>query len=178
MKHSCRFAFERRGLFSAAMKKDILSAVADVFREACSTEYGNIEEACGEIGSRGIEICVTFTDDAGIRNYNREHRGIDRPTDVLSFPALPFERGKGSVGQFDIDPDSGLVFAGDIVISVERATSQAEAYGHGLKREIAFLAMHSCLHLFGYDHVDKEGEKEMERLQEAVLQKLGITRNI
>lgn len=177
MRHICRFSFEKLRLFTLAPKKEILSAISDVFREACSAEYGNVTAAAQALGARGIEVCVVFTDDEGIRKYNREYRDIDRPTDVLSFPSMNFADGEGSVTPFDIDPNTGYVYLGDIVISVPKARAQAESYGHSLKREIAFLAAHSCLHLIGYDHEEDGGAKKMEALQEAILTKLGITRD-
>ncbi len=176
MKHRCMFRFEKRKLFGADNKKDILSSIADVFREACLPEYSCVEASCSETGAKGVEVCITFTDDAGIQKYNSEHRGIDRPTDVLSFPAIGFDRGKGSAEFFDIDPETNMVFLGDVVISVPRAREQAEKFGHSFKREISFLSAHSFLHLLGYDHEKPKDEKEMNRLQEKILSDLGIVR--
>ena len=120
------------------------------------------------------EISLTLTDDESIREINREHRGIDKPTDVLSFPMLEFD---GDCYDVEEEPDSGLVVLGDIVISMERAAAQAEEYGHGLKRETAFLTAHSMLHLLGYDHVDdEEGERVMREKQNRILNGLNITR--
>ena len=120
------------------------------------------------------EISLTLTDDESIREINREHRGIDKPTDVLSFPMLEFD---GDCYDVEEEPDSGLVVLGDIVISMERAAAQAEEYGHGLKREVAFLTAHSMLHLLGYDHVDdEEGERVMREKQDKILNGLNITR--
>ncbi len=120
------------------------------------------------------EISLTLTDDESIREINREHRGIDKPTDVLSFPMLEFD---GDCYDAEEEPDSGLVVLGDIVISMERAAAQAEEYGHGLKREVAFLTAHSMLHLLGYDHVDdEEGERVMREKQDKILNGLNITR--
>ena len=120
------------------------------------------------------EISLTLTDDESIREINREHRGIDKPTDVLSFPMLEFD---GDCYDVEEEPDSGLVVLGDIVISMERAAAQAEEYGHGLKREAAFLTAHSMLHLLGYDHVDdEEGERVMREKQNRILNGLNITR--
>ena len=127
--------------------------------------------------SSAAQISLLLTDDEGIRGYNASYRGLDAPTDVLSFPSMNFTDGEGSVTPFDIDPNTGYVYLGDIVISVPKARAQAESYGHSLKREIAFLAAHSCLHLIGYDHEDDGGAKKMEALQEAILTKLGITRD-
>lgn len=122
------------------------------------------------------EVSVTLTDNSVIHTLNREHRGVDRPTDVLSFPMLDLDENGGL--QIDaLDYDGGCVLLGDIVISMERAQEQADEYGHSLKREVAFLTAHSMLHLLGYDHVDDaEGERVMCEKQEAVLTKLGITR--
>ena len=147
MKHTCKFAFEKRCLFKNQDKKEILSAVAEVFRAACSPKFSNVEESSKTVSGKGIEICVTFTDDEGIKTYNSEYRKIDKATDVLSFPTANFDHGKGTFSPFDIDPGNGSIFLGDVVISVPRAIAQAEAYGHSLKREIAFLMAHSCLHL-------------------------------
>ncbi|MGN1108540.1 MAG: rRNA maturation RNase YbeY [Oscillospiraceae bacterium] len=116
------------------------------------------------------EVSVTFVDNAGIRELNNEHRGIDRETDVLSFPL-------GDDDGYEIDPDNDAIMLGDIVISLERAAQQAEEYGHSYRREVAFLITHSLFHLLGYDHVNsEEEEKEMFGKQEKVLDKLGITR--
>lgn len=116
------------------------------------------------------EVSVTFVDNEGIRQLNNEHRGIDRETDVLSFPL-------GDDDGYEIDPDNDAIMLGDIVISLEKAAQQAEEYGHSYRREVAFLITHSLFHLLGYDHVnDEEEEKEMFGKQEKVLDKLGITR--
>ena len=129
------------------------------------------------------EVSVTLTDDEQIHALNKEHRGIDRPTDVLSFPLMDFdENGEAAECEFDFeyddDGESGCALLGDIVISMERAKAQAEEYGHSLIREVAFLTAHSMLHLFGYDHVDDaEGERIMFEKQENILSSLGISRD-
>ena len=107
----------------------------------------------------------------GIRELNKEHRDIDRETDVLSFPLGDDENG------YEVDPDTDAIMLGDIVISLEKAKQQAEEYGHSYRREVAFLLTHSLFHLLGYDHVNsEEEEKEMFGKQDKVLDKLGITR--
>ena len=122
------------------------------------------------------EVSVTFTDDDGIREINREHRDIDRPTDVLSFPMLEFDENGNAADDFDTN-ENGYIMLGDIVISLERAKRQAEEYGHSLVRETAFLTAHSMLHLLGYDHVNGvEEEALMFRRQEEILTKLGYVR--
>lgn len=103
-------------------------------------------------------------------------RNIDRVTDVLSFPMLYFDE-NGDIIDSDFDMDGENIMLGDIVISAERAKSQSEEYGHSFRREMAFLTVHSMLHLLGYDHVDNpEGERIMFAKQEDILNLLGITR--
>ena len=117
------------------------------------------------------EVELILTDGETIRRMNREFRGIDRETDVLSFPMVT------EAGDDCFHPDSGELLLGDIVISVPRAEAQAEEYGHSLKREYAFLIAHSMLHLLGYDHMSPEEAAVMEQKQEEALQALGITRD-
>ncbi len=117
---------------------------------------------------KAAELSVTLTDNESIREYNREYRKIDRATDVLSFPM--YESGQ-------IDFSEELVCLGDIVISLERAAEQANEYGHAYEREVAFLCVHSVLHLLGYDHeIGMEQEKEMFLKQEEILAKMKLTR--
>lgn len=128
------------------------------------------------------QINVLLTDNAGIHEFNREYRGIDRETDVLSFPNLDF----AEAGVFDIDEsceadyfdlDTGELILGDIIISVDKVQEQAESYGHSTKREFAFLVAHSMLHLCGYDHMEEAEAAVMEGKQEEILSQLGITRD-
>ncbi len=118
------------------------------------------------------EVSVSFVDNEEIHKLNREFRGKDKPTDVLSFPMWEDDEPAG-----DIDPALGAIMLGDIVISVERAKEQAEEYGHSLTREVCFLAVHSTLHLVGYDHETSEAhEKYMNDTQEKILSKMGLRR--
>ena len=122
------------------------------------------------------EISLTFTDDDAIRELNLEARGKDSATDVLSFPMLE-QDDDGTLIIYDEDIVDGRVLLGDIVISAERAASQAEEYGHSLVREMCFLAVHSVLHLLGYDHeLSEKHEKIQFEKQEQILTNLGITR--
>ena len=115
------------------------------------------------------EISVMFVDNEEIRKLNNEHRGIDRATDVLSFPLFEYdEDGEIIEEELDFNPDGEMIL-GDIVISLERAKEQAEEYGHSQKREIGFLFVHGLLHCFGYDHMNDEEEKEMTALQKKIL---------
>lgn len=128
-----------------------------------SLRYERFSEEC--------EISISIVDDAEIQQINRQFRGIDRPTDVLSFPQLTFAEGEKMERN-----ENGEVMLGDIIISLERAKAQAEEYGHSLKREIAFLTAHSMLHLLGYDHMEPEEEAEMFARQKAILEIAGIPR--
>ena len=115
------------------------------------------------------EVSVTFTDDAGIKELNRNFRKIDSATDVLSFPLFDFD------GSEEPAVDELENMLGDIVISLERAEAQAEEYGHSFEREVAFLCVHSMLHLLGYDHVNSEEEElDMRRRQTAIMEMLGL----
>ena len=173
---------------------------------AASLEYMGVD--------RNAEISVLFTDNENIRELNREHRGIDRATDVLSFPMYEFDQDGEMIDEYseyglgdegDIDDESGAddssdkdglgykgdeydeneeygdpfedeLCLGDIVISLERAAEQAKEYGHSFQREVAFLTVHSVLHLLGYDHMTPEDEKEMFGHQKKIMEKLGISR--
>lgn len=126
-------------------------------------------------------VNLLVTDNAGIREYNRIYREIDRETDVLSFPNIPFQTaGDFSLVEADeadyFDPDSGELLLGDIILSAQRVAAQAQEYGHSVLREFAFLTAHSLFHLCGYDHMTPEEAAVMERKQEDVLKQLGITR--
>ncbi len=125
-----------------------------VIRTAVSEQYPNHK----------LEVNLTICDDATIKEINNEHRGIDRPTDVLSFPF------------FDFDTPNKMTLLGDIIISRDTAYRQAEEYGHSPKREFCFLAAHSALHLLGYDHETEEEREKMEAKQREILDKLGIKR--
>ncbi|CAB1129621.1 endonuclease involved in 70S ribosomes quality control [Candidatus Hydrogenisulfobacillus filiaventi] len=135
---------------------------ADVVRRA-------VEAALRMEGEEEAEVSVVLTDDAAVQALNREYRGIDRPTDVLSFPQREGETLGGG--------EEGAALLGDIVISVERARAQAEEYGHSLERELGFLAVHGVLHLLGWDHADPEDEARMMARTEAILAPLGLSRD-
>ena len=126
--------------------------------------------------TQSCEVNVLVTDDAAIHEINLDMRGVDRATDVLSFPMFELTPGE-KPGQEDTDPDTGLVPLGDMVISLERAREQAQEFGHSLEREVSYLAVHSVLHLLGYDHMDEgEMKAQMRGREEAILSALGITR--
>lgn len=124
------------------------------------------------------EVDVLITNDEGIYQINLEQREVDRPTDVLSFPMFYFRPGKPPKGDaLDVDPETGLLPLGDMVISYERAQAQAEEYGHSVQRELGYLAVHSVLHLLGYDHMDEGEEKrQMREREEAIMSVLKLER--
>ncbi|MCC8136864.1 MAG: rRNA maturation RNase YbeY [Clostridiales bacterium] len=127
-----------------------------------------------------VYVGLTVTDNEEIHRLNLEHRQIDAPTDVLSFPMIDFE----APGTFEwleeqddcFDPESGELVLGDIVISADRVLEQAAAYGHSVTREYAFLITHSILHLLGYDHMTDSDAARMEQIQKDILETLHIAR--
>lgn len=127
------------------------------------------------------EVNVLITTNEMIHSVNLEQRGIDRPTDVLSFPMIEWEE----IGAFDFleedlqcfHPDSGELLLGDIVLSAEKVKEQALEYEHTLEREFAFLMVHSMLHLFGHDHMEEEERIVMEQSQSEMMSLLGISRD-
>ncbi len=150
-----------------------------------------VEEVAEQVCRRALEqesfpydaeISLLITTPEEIRTLNREYRGIDAETDVLSFPGLDCEEG----GDYTCveedplayeDPDNGCVVLGDIVLNAQRVREQARLYGHSDKREYAFLVAHSMLHLLGYDHMEESEAADMEERQERVLASLGIRRD-
>ncbi len=127
------------------------------------------------------QINLVITDNASIREINRQFRGVDRETDVLSFPGVEyktpsdFSHLEEQAADY-FEPESGELLLGDIMISAEKVKEQARRYGHSEKREFAFLVAHSMLHLCGYDHMEEEEAAIMENRQEEILKSLGITR--
>lgn len=127
---------------------------------------------------------IIYTSDEAIQEMNREHRGIDRATDVLSFPMVDFaspcdyDMLETEEADFYFEPDSGELMLGDIVLSIPRIIEQAQEYGHSRQREYAFLIAHSMLHLLGYDHMTAKDAAKMEEKQNQVLETLKITRDM
>ncbi len=122
------------------------------------------------------EVNILLTDDEGIHEVNLAMREVDRPTDVLSFPMFDLTPGEHP-DEMDADMESGRVPLGDMCISVERAHAQAEEYGHSFEREICYLAVHSTLHLLGYDHMDEgEMKRQMRAHEEEIMSRLQLKR--
>ena len=129
--------------------------------EECVLREGLDAERCA--------VSVTFTDKDGIKELNREYRGVDSVTDVLSFPQYD---------DFEEIPGEGEILLGDVVICRERAAEQAREFGHSLDREMIYLFTHSILHLLGYDHMEEEEKREMRLKEEEVMDFLGLSREV
>lgn len=156
-------------IFSAEVDKDAAAIEALLGRVIpAALEAEGVDVPC--------EVNVLLTDDAGIHAVNRDMRRVDAPTDVLSFPMFDLKPGDKPSAD-EADPATGLVPLGDMCISLERARAQAEEFGHSVEREVAYLAVHSVLHLLGYDHLDEGPMKaQMRAREEAILGELGIER--
>lgn len=143
-------------------KEKVTDEVKGLVKKAleAALEYENVEGNC--------EVSVTFVSDRIIRQLNREYRGIDRSTDVLSFPMA-------EDGNLADAFDGERYQLGDVVLSLEHARAQADLYGHPMEREVAFLCVHSCLHLLGYDHERGDAEEQdMRQRQRDIMKKLGL----
>ena len=146
--------------------------VIQIAEELASIDFGTpidpmlLQRAAREVmdyigGDMDVDITIILTDDAQIYELNKKYRGIDAPTDVLSFPSG------------DTDPDSNRLYLGDVVISYPRAQAQAEAGGHLIEAELQLLVVHGVLHLSGYDHVEEQGKSRMRAAQAEILVLLG-----
>lgn len=143
-------------------KIKITAETLNLVKEACKSVLSN------EKFTQDAEINVTFVSDRKIKQINNEFRGINKSTDVLSFPL-------SEDGIYDINPENNCSMLGDIIISVEHALAQADLFGHSAEREIAYLTVHSVLHLLGYDHVDEGDDKKlMRKREEEALKLMGL----
>lgn len=148
------------------VNNELKKIITDVINETLKHE--GIKKPC--------EISMVLTDNESIKKLNKEFRNIDRATDVLSFPMLKGKNGNIILNEDDIDPENGEILLGDIVISVERAIEQAEEFGHSVQREIAYLTVHSMLHLLGYDHETDDDKIIMRNREEEILKNLNLLR--
>lgn len=153
MEHRIIVSYEKRRLRDVPLTLHIRRCI----RTALAAEGVNVP----------CEINVLVTDDEGIRVINRIQRNVDKPTDVLSFPMFPLTPGQIPEDWTPYrDEATGLVPLGDMAISMERVKAQASEYGHGIKRELGYLTVHSVLHLLGYDHMDEGPMKKQMRAEE------------
>ena len=159
MEHEIEISRERTGLGHSEAAGLIRKAV----RRALDAE--GVDRPC--------LVSVLLTDDEGIRAVNREFRGIDRETDVLSFPMNELQPGDFDPDACEYDYERECILLGDMVISMERCAAQAEEFGHSFAHEVQYLAVHSALHLLGYDHVDEgEQKRQMRAREKEIMQKL------
>lgn len=129
--------------------------------------------------SKQLEMSLSVVSPEQIRELNKTYRNVDAVTDVLSFPVAEVNRQVVVLSDFSMDsvnPETDRLNLGDVIICLERAKQQAEEYGHSLKREMCFLALHGLLHLLGYDHIEQADEEQMTALQTEILQSAGVTR--
>ena len=142
---------------------------------------GSVAAACmAEEGVENAFAALRIVDEATIRQVNREQRDVDSVTDVLSFPSCWFKNGTAKDNpkrlKREYDASVGQIFLGDILLCVKRAEEQAQAYGHSLRRELAYLTAHAMFHLMGYDHIDPADKAKMRPMEERALSRLGIRR--
>ena len=153
--------------------------------ERCRTGLGYPQTAryvkravAATLAAEGVDepcaVEILLTDDAEIHHINREHRAVDRPTDVLSFPMNELQPGAFDPDACEYDYERDCLLLGDMVISMERCAAQAEEFGHSFAHEVTYLAIHSTLHLLGYDHVDEgEMKRQMRAREKEILNILG-----
>ncbi len=156
--------FNRQRKMSIKLEwRDLANAAAF----ACLRETGFLQRA---------EVHVTWAGPRLIRQMNRTHRQMDRVTDVLSFPGLTWQDGTAILEPGDMDPETGELFLGDLVVCLQQMQDQARTYGHSEQRELAFLVAHGTLHLLGWDHQNPDESTRMFALQETILVRMGLTR--
>lgn len=154
------------------MDEELVKAITDTISYTLNDQ---------EVSHEG-EVSVLLVDNETIRDINRDNRGIDKETDVLSFPMIEYDEGKTYKDlyrnhRFGVEYfDGEALVLGDIVVSMEKAVEQAEEYGHSVKREVCYLVVHSVLHLLGYDHMNEEDKTRMRAEEEKILNVLDITR--
>lgn len=158
MQHKFYIYREKRGLGHPETAALVKKAAAAALRAE------GVDEPC--------EIGVTLTNDEGIHAINREQRGVDRATDVLSFPMNELTPGAFDPNACEWDYETDRAMLGDMVISMERCAEQAETYGHSFAHEVSYLTVHSVLHLLGYDHVDEGEDKRRMRAREKEIMRL------
>ena len=153
--HDIQVSREKRGLGYPEAAKLVRRAVRAALRAQ------GVREDCS--------VNIMLTDDAGIRKINLAQRGVDAPTDVLSFPMNELTEGAFDPAQCEYDYETNRLLLGDVVLSLERCARQGEEYGHGFAHELSYLTVHSALHLLGYDHLDEGPRKRRMRAREKAI---------
>ena len=154
------------------VKEDLINLITEVCEKSLRAEEMNVP----------YQISLLFVDNEEIRSINKETRGIDKATDVLSFPMLDYPKDKVFKDVYkntkfnEIYLDGDELVLGDMVLSLERAKEQSLEYNHSFNREVCYLVVHSILHLLGYDHMEDEEKKIMRKREEEILGSLNITR--
>ena len=155
------------------LTQDIRDLMQKAAESALQSEFGDVLEGAGiDAASADAEVGVTVVDGEEIKSLNRDYRGTDRVTDVLSFPQYDDMEQLA----LDITGSESSVLIGDVVICYDRVLSQAEEFGTGVTREFVYLFTHSILHLMGYDHVDNEERRVMRAREEEILDSIGVSR--
>ena len=155
----------------------------DIDENRLTDFLGRVADQCMTIeGIQGAMMTVRIVDDDAIRVLNRDMRGIDKATDVLSFPTVNYRPGttardNGKRLRREYDPCTGLINLGDCVINLKRARTQAEEYGHSIERELGYLTAHSAFHLMGYDHMTEGDKRAMRAMEERAMDALGLRRD-
>ena len=155
-----------------------------VYRDKRNLGYAGVDKllrraAKAALKAEGVSedciISIMLTDDDGIHEINLDQRGIDRPTDVLSFPMNELVPGEFDGEYCEYNFESDMIMLGDMVISLERCKAQAEEFGHSFEREVSYLCVHSVLHLLGYDHLDEGAQKaQMRGREDAIMDIIGL----
>lgn len=165
-----RFVRHEVELYGTLSQQEI-EGVAPMLRKAVSTALNHEGVKCK------THVDIMLTDNEHIHEINKEQRGVDRHTDVLSFPMNQLTPEDFHADECELDPSTGRILLGDMVISLEQCRAQSKEFGHSEQREICYLAVHSILHLLGYDHMDDGEEKaQMRRHEEEIMRKLSLTR--
>lgn len=160
-------------MLSITIRKEPLHLLCSGFRTVIRRAFRYALKAEGV--TVPCEIDVLITDNIGIHEINRTQREVDRPTDVLSFPMQQLEPGAFDPKACERDPDTGMLTLGCMAVSVDKIREQAAEYGHSVEHELAYLTVHSCLHLLGYDHLDEGAQKaQMRRREKEIMALLGI----
>ena len=155
---------------------EIIGNVSDQLKSVIEKAFNGTIKHLGQVDEVYVEM--TIVEPSEIKDINRDTRGIDAVTDILSFPTIDAGRSRVNAKDYpsDIDYLTGAIMMGELVLCMDRAHSQAQEYGHSIDREVGFLTTHGTLHLFGFDHIESSDEVEMFSKQKIILDEIGLTR--